>query len=690
MRPPPSLTFAALALWGWQVGLLPWAILVGALLEGARRLPTRLDPGPEGFRRLWNVTTLIFVGVGLGAFFAQGGWGTVTEIARDPGSLATRTESLNTVSRSGLTLVRWLPLVFFPFLLVHSGSRSEWLPWTVVSPYLNRRLRRQLEALSQPGRSRGFHPAYPYFVVVLFAASAGREQPRLFFPALVGVIAWALWNQRSARFRAAAWATALGIALAVAWAGRFGVSWSFQQLQSLESRWLREAGESFDPLWTATDIGAVGRLKQSGRIVMRVWADDGPPPSLLREATYTHYRPPFWNTVRKDFQPVVPQSVPGSWRLTRPASPQHAVTISRYGRRGRMAVALPSGAFAVENLPAEKLETNRLVSARAEGVASLVEYTVHYAPNGGAESPPGEDELELLSVPEGERETVSRLAAELGLPGLAPRPVLERVRSHFLQNFEYSLELPAPGAGADRSPLARFLFHQRRGHCEYFATATTLLLRTAGIPTRYAVGYSVQEARGGEFVVRARHAHAWCLAFVDGRWEVVDNTPGVWSARDAQLAGWWEPIQDRFSGLWRAFSRWRQSDTPWRLYVFVVAVGILLYMAARELRGARWRRAVRQPRTQSAPQEVPGRDSEFYAVEAELARAHTSRPAAEPVGVWLERLRLGPDQATHRLRRLTALHYRLRFDPAGLPVAERAELRTAAVEWVREQRREGR
>jgi hypothetical protein len=41
--------------------------------------------------------------------------------------------------------------------------------------------------------------------------------------------------------------------------------------------------------------------------------------------------------------------------------------------------------------------------------------------------------------------------------------------------------------------------------------------------------------------------------------------------------------------VWRTFSRWRQSDTPWRLYVFVVAVGILLYMAARELRGARWR-----------------------------------------------------------------------------------------------------
>ena len=690
MRPPPFLTFAALALWGWQVGLLPAALLLGALLDGARLLRTRLDPGPEGFRRLWSVTTLILVGVGLAAFFTQGGWGTVTDLARDPASLATRTESMNTVSRAALTLMRWLPLVFFPFALVHAASRSEWLPWSVASPYLSRRLRRQIEALSQPGRSRGFHPAYPYFVLVLFAASAGKEQSPFFFPALAGLVAWALWSQRGPRFRTPAWAIALSAVLVVAWAGRYSVSWVFDQVQVLENRWMQQVGESLNPHGTATDIGAVGRLKRSGRIVLRVRADHGRPPALLREAAYTHYRPPFWNNVRKDFQPVLPQPLPGSWRFTRPAWPQRAVTISRYTRNGQTALALPAGAFEITDLPADTVETNRVMAARAEGLPGLIEYTVLHTSNGGAETAPGPDELDLESLPPGERDALARLSAELALPGLAPRDVLERVRSHFLQNYEYSLDLPAPSPGARRSPLARFLFEQRRGHCEYFATATTLLLRTAGIPTRYAVGYSVQEARGTQFVVRARHAHAWCLAFLEGRWEVVDNTPGVWSARDAQLAAWWEPVQDRLSGLWYVFSRWRQSDTPWRLYLFAAAIGILLFMAARELRGTRWRRAVRDHRPRFVEREALGLDSEFYAVEAELAREHTPRRLTEPVGVWLERLRLVPGELSGPLRRLVALHYRLRFDPAGLPEEERSELRRSAAEWIQERRRGGR
>ncbi|MBT8330725.1 MAG: transglutaminase-like domain-containing protein, partial [Deltaproteobacteria bacterium] len=39
--------------------------------------------------------------------------------------------------------------------------------------------------------------------------------------------------------------------------------------------------------------------------------------------------------------------------------------------------------------------------------------------------------------------------------------------------------------------IENFLTRSRSGHCEYFATATVLLLRQAGIPARYARGYSV-------------------------------------------------------------------------------------------------------------------------------------------------------------------------------------------------------
>ena len=70
----------------------------------------------------------------------------------------------------------------------------------------------------------------------------------------------------------------------------------------------------------------------------------------------------------------------------------------------------------------------------------------------------------------------------------------------------------------------------RAGHCEYFATATVLLLREAGIPARYATGFSVQDFSRMEnrSVVRERHAHAWVLAFVNGAWRDLDTTPSNW------------------------------------------------------------------------------------------------------------------------------------------------------------------
>ena len=70
--------------------------------------------------------------------------------------------------------------------------------------------------------------------------------------------------------------------------------------------------------------------------------------------------------------------------------------------------------------------------------------------------------------------------------------------------------------------MSRFLLRTRSGHCEYFATATVLLLRQLGIPARYAVGYAVHEATGRKYVVRQRDAHAWCL---------------VWNPNSPDLAG---------------------------------------------------------------------------------------------------------------------------------------------------------
>ncbi|MBM3971917.1 MAG: hypothetical protein FJ302_18965, partial [Planctomycetes bacterium] len=80
-----------------------------------------------------------------------------------------------------------------------------------------------------------------------------------------------------------------------------------------------------------------------------------------------------------------------------------------------------------------------------------------------------------------------------------------------------------------------FLFNenQKRGHCEYFADALTLMLRAVNIPARTVGGfrggrYQSGDANnpGGSLIVQKKHGHAWVEAHLNGRWIVLDGTPG--------------------------------------------------------------------------------------------------------------------------------------------------------------------
>lgn len=96
---------------------------------------------------------------------------------------------------------------------------------------------------------------------------------------------------------------------------------------------------------------------------------------------------------------------------------------------------------------------------------------------------------------------------------------------NYFSRFAYTLRNVNIGKGSD--PLEYFLTRSRAGHCEFFASAAVLLLRTAGIPARYVTGFFCAEKNpvSGYYLIRSSHAHAWCEAFLDGRWRTVDLTP---------------------------------------------------------------------------------------------------------------------------------------------------------------------
>jgi protein-glutamine gamma-glutamyltransferase len=104
--------------------------------------------------------------------------------------------------------------------------------------------------------------------------------------------------------------------------------------------------------------------------------------------------------------------------------------------------------------------------------------------------------------------------------GLPAQDIVGRAR--FLENrfahsglFKYSLDAQQRDPNLD--PIEDFVSVHRAGHCEYFATALTLMLRSQGIPARMVVGFKTDEWNdiGQCYQVRQLHAHAWVEVKLD-------------------------------------------------------------------------------------------------------------------------------------------------------------------------------
>ena len=120
---------------------------------------------------------------------------------------------------------------------------------------------------------------------------------------------------------------------------------------------------------------------------------------------------------------------------------------------------------------------------------------------------------------------IPELAREITKNARTPFDKALRIETYLRTRFAYSLNLTGkPG----QDPLAHFLFETRAGHCEYFASAMAIMLRTLGIPSREVNGFLPGEYNdlGGDYIVRASDAHSWVEVYFPGNgWQVFDPTP---------------------------------------------------------------------------------------------------------------------------------------------------------------------
>ncbi len=397
------------------------------------------------------------------------------------------------------------------------------------------------------GIASSTHPALaPYLVAVLalVVAAAGR---------LAGV---ALMPGGRRRPAAAAWPPARLVTASVVTAVLVAAP-LFALLPRLRSPF---AGSPFGAppasgFRSLVTLRGIGDIAVSRRTVLTVSFPEVKPghvsPDWLRlaGATLSRYRAGGWVEAKRKGErlsgrggrPIPLAEGPGAARLVRAE-----IVLEREGGN----LFLPLGATAISVQPEVALSRDPSGSLRVPRHTPLpLEYTVEFDParvvqpppdDTDVELPPGSDRLRDLATT-ATQGTTNRLAAALAL-------------EQYLQtHYRYSLRSNAP---VRQDPVEWFLFSAREGHCEFFASSMVLLLRTLGIPARLQAGYIGGESEGnGTYLVRESNAHAWVLAFVEGRWRVFDPTPpegrpGILAAGGALSV---REAWDRFESAW---DRW--------------------------------------------------------------------------------------------------------------------------------------
>jgi protein-glutamine gamma-glutamyltransferase len=639
IRPPPYLLALGVSLWGLASGRLALAAVAALLLEAPRLLPQRFDLTRRDFERGADLSTLAVV-LAAALLFAQS----------------------RNLSTAMLHVLSWLPMLFLGLVLAQRFSVAGRMPASALFWSLRRQRR--------PVPERWLNVDYSYFGVCLIAASAANVRAHWYFAALIALSLYALQSVAPRGRRGVRWAAAAGVAAVIGFGIQAGLSTAQAAVQELVFDWLdRHWRAQADPYRTHTAIGDIGALKGSDRILMRV-ASEGKPPQLLRSATYPHYGVGIWSAAAQalPFRPLT--STGQDWVITEGSGPK--VHLSTWLDDESALLALPLGAYRLEGLNVARVERNALGTIRVEQGPESLNFTARVDAEARSDAAPDSADLRVGPALEPVLEEVSR---EIGLArgdrADAPGAIEDFFRSH----FAYTLDLD-DGHGTGRS-LRQFLLEDRRGHCEYFATATVLLLRHAGIPARYATGFSVQEFSELEqqYVVRARHAHAWALAWIDGRWQALDTTPADWAQQEAAGASPLQPVYDLASWLYYRFAVWSAEGggtdgAPASLLWFVPP--LVFYLGWRLYR----RRHVPAPAGKAgrgrSRTDQPNPD--VQAVLDRLAARGLVRPAQRALLEWVEELPLTDPHARELLIALTRDYYRIRFDPLPAPAAVHAAL----------------
>lgn len=212
-------------------------------------------------------------------------------------------------------------------------------------------------------------------------------------------------------------------------------------------------------------------------------------------------------------------------------------------------------------------------------------------PQIGESEPRGELRATLTSVPDKLKTDLVNLATPL-LQNVSPLDTEARARTleaHFLDPAIYAYTLEQTRVDPNIDPVLDFLKNRKEGHCEYYASSLTLMLRAAGIPARLVNGFKGGDwnSLGQVMYVREKYAHAWVEAWVStgpddaGRWITLDPTPSnerQASIQNVGVLGAIQQVTDFIRYVWVFYIIGFDAERQYRvLYEPIIA----LYQEAR-------------------------------------------------------------------------------------------------------------
>ena len=319
------------------------------------------------------------------------------------------------------------------------------------------------------------------------------------------------------------------------------------------------------------DLGVVGKLHADPSVALRITYADLPaqPPEhlavYLRGASLDYYDGQAWSKTQvvvrgADHEGTVYPLL--HW-------PNPAVDRSMTIELNPIdppIVFLPAEASAVQVLPQMRGEVldpivlykNSEDEFRYSADSSIgLRYTVFFdaKPARLTNALPPSERIKYLVLPPRISDRVAHLARSWVGNEIDPLIQSRLVEQRLRHDYHYDLESPS---GAAQNPLEDFLFSSHRGHCEYYATAMAVLLRTLGIPARNITGFGAATFNrfGRFYVVRQSDAHSWVEAWIDELgWRRFDPTPPQATATSAELGGMSRLVRDLIEAAAQRWSR---------------------------------------------------------------------------------------------------------------------------------------